>query len=92
MKNAITLQSLSGAEYGNMLSQGKRNPAKTKGETKMDKKIREIALRELRIETLETRHSDSLDFHDISVWSLKAALKAAYEAGQNSGTKGAKKQ
>src|SRR5439155_3697065 len=29
----------------------------------------------------ETRRSDSLDFHDVAVWQLKAALKAAYDAG-----------
>lgn len=31
---------------------------------------------------LETRHSDSEDFLDISVWGLKAALEAAYELGR----------
>ncbi len=44
--------------------------------------IREIAMRELRIETLDRRMSDSLDFHDVSVWSVEAALAAAYEAGR----------
>jgi len=34
------------------------------------------------IETLEERKSDDLDFHDIAVWSLHDALKAAYEAGR----------
>ena len=34
--------------------------------------------------TLERRDSDSLDFHDIPVWSLKKALLAAYEAGRAS--------
>jgi len=50
----------------------------------MDKKLMEIALDKMGIETLETRNSDSLDFHDVSVWSLKAALEAAYKAGQAS--------
>jgi hypothetical protein len=36
----------------------------------------------LSIETLEERKSDDLDFHDIAVWSLHDALKAAYEAGR----------
>jgi hypothetical protein len=31
---------------------------------------------------LETRHSDRLDFHDVSVWAVKSALLAAYEAGR----------
>ena len=34
------------------------------------------------LETLETRRSDSLDFHDTAVWAIKAALEAAYRAGQ----------
>ena len=39
----------------------------------------------LRIETLETRNRDSLDFHDLSVWTLKAALEAAFDAGRTIG-------
>ena len=42
----------------------------------------EIARSKLKIETLETRHSDSLDFHDCAVWNIRDALKAAFEAGQ----------
>jgi hypothetical protein len=49
-----------------------------------DKAIAEIAARHLHLETLETRNSDSLDFHDMAVWSIKAALEAAYEAGRQS--------
>jgi hypothetical protein len=30
---------------------------------------------------LETRNSDSLDFHDVAVWTLREALQAAYVAG-----------
>lgn len=41
----------------------------------------EIAKKFLNIETLETRNSDRLDFHDTAVWSLEAALEAAYLAG-----------
>ncbi len=40
-----------------------------------------IAQNHLDIETLETRNSDSLDFHDTAVWSLRAALEAAFMAG-----------
>ena len=50
-----------------------------------DKLLTDIARQHLKIETLETRKSDSLDFHDISVWSLRAALQAAYEAGLKAG-------
>jgi len=49
--------------------------------THIDKKLAEIARQHLFIETLETRRSDSLDFHDVSVWGVKAALKAAYSLG-----------
>ncbi len=40
-----------------------------------------IAQKHLGIETLETRRSDSLDFHDTAVWCIKDALEAAYKAG-----------
>lgn len=33
--------------------------------------------------TLEAKHSDELDFLDIAVWEIEAALKAAYELGRN---------
>lgn len=44
--------------------------------------LAEIARAHLNIETLATRYSDSLDFHDVAVWNVLAALKAAYEAGR----------
>ena len=40
-----------------------------------------IARKHLGLTTLEARNSDSLDFHDLAVWSIEAALKAAYDAG-----------
>ena len=43
-----------------------------------------IASTHLHVETLETRNSDSLDFHDVTVWGIKAALEAAYVAGKRS--------
>lgn len=36
---------------------------------------------------LETRDNDSEDFLDVSVWSIKAALEAAYELGKESSRK-----
>lgn len=48
-----------------------------------EKTFTAIAKEHLRIETLETRLSDSLDFHDVSVWGIRHALEAAYEAGAN---------
>jgi hypothetical protein len=42
----------------------------------------EIAARHFHsIETLETQNSDRLDFHDVAVWAIRAALEAAYAAG-----------
>ena len=49
-----------------------------------DQQLQTIATDHLHIETLETRNSDRLDFHDVSVWAVKAALQAAFEAGQQS--------
>lgn len=40
-----------------------------------------IAQKHLLIETLETRHSDRLDFHDVAVWNVREALEAALKAG-----------
>lgn len=34
-----------------------------------------------RFGTVETRMSDGLDFHDVSVWSIKKALEDAFDAG-----------
>lgn len=45
------------------------------------REIAEIARVHLHIETLEVRRSDRLDFHDLAVWSIEAALEAAYLAG-----------
>ncbi len=50
--------------------------------TKRDQRLEAIARTMLDIPTLETRKSDSLDFHEVSVWDLKTALEAAYEAGR----------
>ena len=53
---------------------------------RMDATIQKIAREILDLETLETRNSDSLDFHDMAVWEIRKALEAAYEAGRNSVT------
>ena len=47
----------------------------------LDALLIRIAQEHLLIDTLETRNSDSLDFHDVSVWGVKEALIAAYQAG-----------
>ena len=44
-----------------------------------------IAQTILGLETLDTRNSDRLDFHDLAVWNITAALQAAFEAGRQAG-------
>ncbi|MCM2496121.1 hypothetical protein EFP18_00330 (plasmid) [Burkholderia glumae] len=46
-----------------------------------DALLERIAREQLGIDTLETRHADSLDFHDFAVWCLRDALKAAFDTG-----------
>jgi hypothetical protein len=48
----------------------------------LDQQMQQIALDHLFIETLETRNSDRMDFHEVSVWGVRSALMAAYEAGR----------
>ncbi|MDE1901250.1 MAG: hypothetical protein KGI37_06385 [Alphaproteobacteria bacterium] len=50
--------------------------------TDTDQIFEMIAKEHLNIETLKTRNSDSLDFHDCSVWGIKKALQAAYDLGR----------
>jgi hypothetical protein len=45
--------------------------------------ISKIAFDLLGIKTFDIRNSDQLDFYDLSVGSIKAALDAAYEAGRS---------
>lgn len=47
----------------------------------LDRTLAEIAEQHLGIETLEEQRSDSLDFHEVAVWDVRAALAAAYAAG-----------
>ena len=41
----------------------------------------DIAKRHFYVETLDTRNSDGLDFHEVAIWSIRAALIEAYAAG-----------
>ena len=59
--------------------------------TKQDKALKavtEIALKDIMAlegrGDLERKWSDELDFFEVSIWELKKALLAAYEAGRNS--------
>ena len=58
--------------------------------SKLEQLLTQIAQSKLGIETLETRKSDSLDFHDVAVWCLRDALDAAFNAGVEQGRKAAK--
>lgn len=63
---------------------------KTRAEFKRKKPVlsltdaERIAKEHLFIDTLAQRNHDSLDFHDVSVLGVVAALNAAYRAGQDS--------
>jgi len=63
---------------------GKGNETMNK---KIEKKLEAIAKEHLFMETLETRNSDGLDFHDVSVWGVKKALELAFELGRTEGRK-----
>ena len=55
-------------------------------DTPLSPVLSEIAQRYFGNEALETQSSDALDFRDVAVWNLKAALEAAFEAGRQSVT------
>ena len=50
-----------------------------------------IARRHLGIDTLAVRNSDALDFREVGVAGVKAALQAAFSAGQQASAAAAKK-
>jgi hypothetical protein len=49
--------------------------------TELENTLAQIAATHCNVKTLKTRHSDSLDFIEVSVWGLKAALEAAFAEG-----------
>jgi hypothetical protein len=57
--------------------------AKCDRQVEIDKLLAGIAKRELRVPTLDARNSDSLDFHEVGVGSLRRALRLAYRAGND---------
>jgi hypothetical protein len=50
-----------------------------------DALLLEIAQRRFFLETLETRNRDRLDFQDVAVWAIRAALEDAFDAGRSAG-------
>lgn len=59
--------------------------ARCEHEVKVDTELASVARRILDIPTLETRKSDALDFHQVAVWQLLAALRLAYRMGRRDG-------
>ena len=59
-----------------------RPTAPTAASSEADAVIATIARTHLDLETLESRHSDSLDFKDQACWAIRDALRAAFEAGK----------
>jgi len=43
--------------------------------------LERIAIEELEITTLESRHSDDEDFHTLAVWEIETVMERAYQAG-----------
>jgi uncharacterized membrane protein len=80
-----------GAAKENAMKNSNEKNARTtnRATKKRDEAIEAIARNILEIETLVERKSDSLDFHEVSVWGLKDALLAAYELGLAAVKKGA---
>ena len=56
--------------------------ARCEHEVAVDVELASIARRTLNIATLETRKMDSLDFHEVAVWQVLAALRLAYRSGR----------
>ena len=56
--------------------------ARCEHEVAVDAELASVARRLLNIPTLETRKSDALDFHEVCVWQLLAALRLAHRMGR----------
>ena len=54
-------------------------------EVAVDAELASVARRILNIPTLESRRSDSLDFHEVSVGKLLAVLRLAHRMGRKDG-------
>jgi len=52
--------------------------------TTREQAVEGIARRILKLETLEERKNDEHDFHELSIWTIRKALEAAYDAGRQS--------
>lgn len=68
--------------WGVVLDAIAEHEATAEGRRERDTIVARIAAEELNVETLETRNSDRLDFHDVSAAGLQRALRMAYDAGR----------
>ena len=68
-----------------MSNQTNKQPKLLNDSPDVDAIYTRIAQDFLNIDTLETRKSNSLDFHDCAVWEIKAALAQAYARGIDRG-------
>jgi hypothetical protein len=50
------------------------------------RRLRVSPWKQLGVETSERRQSDSLDFYDLAVWSVREALSEAFIAGRQAAT------
>jgi hypothetical protein len=48
---------------------------------RLNRILTKIAVTHLNIPTLQPQRSDRLDFHEVSVWAVRAALNAVFDAG-----------
>jgi len=65
--------------------QGEKPKSRTeKADAARRRAVEAIARQHLHVEMLERRHRDALDFHEVPVWAIEAALVAAYDAGRAS--------
>lgn len=51
----------------------------------VDEELNRIGREVFNVDTLITRNSDRLDFHDVPVWAMREALKRAYRLGYRQG-------
>lgn len=54
-------------------------------------RLYQLACKKLDLKTLETRNSDSLDFHDLAVWQIKNVLDLAFNIGMAAAIDGGRK-
>lgn len=59
------------------------NNTETSAYNAIGETLEAIAKDHLDIETLQTQNRDSLDFYEVSVWSLNKALRQAFDAGKS---------